>query len=76
MAHHTLCGKLLTVNLREEIPQASACMNYVTLLKDIKKDAGLNNTHEIETVMLYKESQIKLIVSFEWPAILGLSEVK
>ena len=47
MAHHTFCGNLLTVNLREEIPQASACMNYVTLLKKIKKDdAGLNNTRD------------------------------
>ena len=45
------------------------CMNYVTLLK---KDTGLDNTHEIETVMLCTERP-----GVEWPAAqqLRLGEV-
>ena len=44
-------------------------MNYVTLLK---KDTGLDNTHEIETVMLCTERP-----GVEWPAAqqLRLGEV-
>ena len=33
--------------------RGAPCMNYVTLLK---KDTGLDNTHEIETVMLCRET--------------------
>ena len=47
--HHTVLWQPTHGKSRRGAP----CMNFVTLLK---KDTGLDNTHEIETVMLCRES--------------------
>ena len=48
-AHHTILWEPTHGTSRRGAP----CMNYVTLLK---KDTGLDSTHEIETVMLCRET--------------------
>ena len=48
-AHHTILWEPTHGTSRSGAP----CMNYVTLLK---KDTGLDSTHEIETVMLCRDT--------------------
>ena len=48
-AHHTILWEPTHGKSRRGAP----CMKYVTLLK---KDTGLNNTHEVENVMLCRET--------------------
>ena len=48
-AHHTILWEPAHGTSRRGAP----CMKYVTLLK---KDTGLDSTHEIETVMLCRET--------------------
>ena len=63
-AHHTILWEPTHGTFRRGAP----CMKYVTLLK---KDTGLDSTHEIETVMLCRETWSgPLLQSFNWEEVL------